>query len=112
SSVATPDQVKGSDFCRPAEANSARQKFALPSCPLLPFRLVDSRRTGSASADHPRADANIFCSAKRPVSICVVAACSVLPAGAFVGSESQPRHSAARARKVVKPVFLMNVIFV
>src|SRR6478735_12190355 len=109
SSVATPDQVKGSDFCRPGEANSARQNVALPSWPLLPFRLVDSKRTGCASGDQKRAGPSIFCSANRPVSVCTAGWSSLLPV-VFLGSESQPRHMTARASTAFKPAFFRNVI--
>src|SRR5579864_3703568 len=109
SSVATPDQVNGSDFCLPGEANRARQNVALPSWPLLPFRLVDSSRTGCASGDQKRAGASIFCSAKRPVSVWIAGWLSLLSV-VFLGSESHPRHTTARARTAFKPAFFRNVI--
>ena len=66
-------------------------------------------RTGRASADHPRAGTSIL-SAQIGLLLIATLLCSVLTAVVLAGSESQPRHSAARARKVVKPIFLMNVI--
>src|SRR6185312_9533984 len=63
-----PDQRKGSDFCRDADLNMARQLADFPSCPLLSDVGVDCSWIGCASGDQRRAVGISFCSAKRPVS--------------------------------------------